>query len=176
MISEQVQNTKRELLRLQTYSKFYVIIAAVVFIVFGLFGIIPLSISAKNTFVLLNRVNTTNALLAQKYEDLKKAETILFENKILLQKFISYLPENYTIQDYLLDLSTVASINRYRVDRVNVNGRELEVVFEGSGDIPELIKDIEGLQSITQVAEVRINPLLEEGRQSVFMSLKVFGR
>src|SRR3972149_6313912 len=105
MISQTIQNTKRELLRLQTYSKFYIVLVLIVLVVFGVFGAVPLGIAAKDKLALLGEMNATNEVLEKKVNDLNVAKTILDDNELLIQEFYSYLPENYTIQDYLTDLT-----------------------------------------------------------------------
>lgn len=150
-------------------------VAAVVFV--GLFGIIPASKNTVSNLKLVMEMNKTNKMLSNKVIELKKAEESL--NNVGNNVFFleNYLPENFNIQNYMVDFVFAAGDADFVVSRITPikekNGSvDIYVSMLGTRDLVKLINILESLNRVSEIQEIRVTKGLEYNTLS--MTLRTF--
>jgi hypothetical protein len=128
-------------------------------IVFCFFGIGRLITVLSQKIQLASDIETTASSLNKKQDDLEKILPTLKEAQPYAQYLDLYMPNKLNIERYLIDLASAASQAGFRVSKfIPVAGSspavyQISTVFDGNGNLPALIKNIEDLKRITSVQD-----------------------
>lgn len=139
--------------------KIYQYWAIGVFILFGVFGVFSVSKVIYQKVPLILEMQKVNSDLSKKAEDLAEIEKTLLsvnDNLIFLR---NYLPDNFDIQNYMVDFVIATSQSGFIVDKfvpieeVN-NVISISVHLSGSGDLLSLVRGLEDMDRITEIVSI----------------------
>jgi hypothetical protein len=140
----------------------YLVLAVVTFVVVGLFGVIPSTKNLISNITLASSINKDNSSLLSKLIELKKVEIQLNNVGSNILFLDSYLPENFDIQNYLVDFVFASGEADFVVERVtpfneDKDNIDLSLVMIGNGDSIKLINVLESLNRITEVQSLNVS-------------------
>lgn len=173
-------NVYRYLKYLEQSSYFYFYILIFCFVVFGVFGILPLSINIFKKLDTIKNMQTTISNLDKKLLDAKVFESQYKESLPYLPYLNMYMPTDINVDDYLTSLNAVVVNHGFSIRRLSPKGdyvnnsQELLINIEGYGVLPELIKNIESLKRITKINTIEIQKV--KGKERINLGIQIFSR
>lgn len=163
---QEFQKLKNNIVRLLTNEalsqKMYLGWAAVAILLIGVFGILPVSRELLNKYTIIVQMTELNKALSKKIDDVSNASKeieLIAEDIIYLN---SYLPEDFEIQNYMIDFITAAGVAGYYVDSFTPATESggaigIFVTLSGDGDLITLIKSIENLKRVSEIQDVNLS-------------------
>jgi len=172
-----VSNLKRVLSNSDLSYKIYMVFAILTFILIGVFGIVPSSKVFIANIKLAIDMNKSNSMLSSKLVELKKVEGDLkaVEDSIFFLE--NYLPEQFNVQDYIVDFVFSSGETDFSIDRVTPVKEagdviNLAIVFVGNGSPVELVNILESLNRVTEIQDLKVSQ--NEGYTTLSMLVKTF--
>ena len=140
--------------------RIYIVWGILTLLVFGIFGLYPVSKIFVSNVKLLDDLYTNNLKLEKKIEDLKSAKEkvdIVGEDADILDNF---LPDEFLAQNYLVDFSLLAGEAGYALDGVKfeeVEGSEVVVSLNlsGKGDLKYFVKSLEESRRLNEIIDIK---------------------
>jgi hypothetical protein len=171
-------NFKRNFEFIESHPKFYLYWSLVVLVIFGLLGIGPLIKILIVKYSASRDISSTTVRLEEKSAELESHRFILENFEKLHPNFGVYLPEEPNTEDYMVDFVgkaeaggfTVVSFSPQR--NIKDDGIILDILMEGSGNVPALVSSVESLKRLSQVEEVSF--LDVKGVNKVRVIVKIF--
>lgn len=173
-------NILRYLKFLDKSSFFYFYIFIICILVFGMFGIIPLTSSIFEKITLLKNMNNALSSLNEKEKSLISASKDYEEIFPYIYYLDSYMPKDINLDDYIIGLNSVISINGFFLNRVHPeaaikdNSLSVSINLDGYGNLNDLVKNIESLKRLTSISNLSVNQV--KGRESIDITLQIFSR
>jgi Tfp pilus assembly protein PilO len=173
-------NVSRYLKYLEQSNFFYFYILLFCFFVFGVGGILPLSLNFFKKVAAINEMNILISNFEKKEEDRKLFASQYQDVSPYLYYLDLYMPEDINSEDYLTSLNAVVSNKGFSIRRfipkggVSNNTLDININIDGYGDLPELVKEIEALKRVTKINSLEINKI--KGRERFDLGLQIFSR
>lgn len=153
--------------------------AVLSFVVFGLFGIYPQAKTLLKSVETYSEMQKINKSLKEK-TDLIRSESLKVEkNQRGVTALNTYLPDDYEVQNYIVDLSfataqTGYTLTGFRVDWPTDYSPEVKAYADlnGMGKFKELITTIESLKRVSQVNDLRFSNQNDD--KSVLLQIEIF--
>ena len=113
-------------------------------------------------YKLVREMTKTNVMLRKKITDIADAKDKMDDISDFLKLLEIYLPDNFNIQNYIVDFVFSAGDADYVIDRFtpvkqDKGSVDIAVNLIGTGDPLKLIKNIESLIRVTEIQEVRFS-------------------
>lgn len=173
-------NVSRYIKYLEQSNFFYFYILLFCFFIFGVGGVLPLSLNFVKKIATINEMN----MLIDNFEKKEEDRTLFVSQYQDVSSYLYYLdlymPEDINSEDYLTSLNAVVSNKGFSIKRFTPKGAvtndslEININIEGYGDLPELVKEIEALKRVTKINSVEINKV--KGRERFDLGLQIFSR
>jgi len=156
MLSSLSRFLSNEFLALRMYQ--YWALGTVVF--FGFFGIYPNVKAIFQKVPLVYEMSKINKDLSSKAIELSKLENVLKEVRNDATFLHNYMPDNFDIQNYMVDFVISAAQTGFLVDRFipmekDNNITEVSVTLSGGGNLPALVSLLEDMERVTEVSQLR---------------------
>ena len=178
-ISRYIIDLQRNLNNPSSLLKALTVWAAVAIFAGGIFGIYPQSQTLITNIGLYPKIKEVNVDLEKKVSDINSEYLKVEKNPVTVNLLDTYLPDDYGIQNYIVDLSFAAAKQEFQLVTLSSHedynfgkGLYVQAVFKGTGSIENLVNAVESLKRIAQVGEVKF--VQEVGEKKVFMDINVY--
>lgn len=146
--------------------KIYLVWLVMTLVLFGFFGIYPLSKSIFANYKLTREMVKTNSMLTKKIADITDAKEKMDRVSGFLNLLELYLPEEFSTQNYMVDFIFVAADGDYVVDRFTPLAQtptivDISVNLIGIGDFLKVINNLEALIRVTEIQNIRFTKNVE---------------
>lgn len=155
MLSSLSRFLSNEFLALRLYQ--YWVLGTIV--IFGFFGIYPSVRAIFQKVPLVYEMSKINRDLFSKATELSKLETVLEEVRSDAVFLHNYMPDNFDIQNYMVDFVISAAQTGFLVDRFipmekDNNITEVSVTLSGGGDLPTFVSLLEDMKRVTEISQL----------------------
>ena len=128
-------------------------------VIFGFFGIYPNVKAISQKVPLVYEMNKVNKDLSSKAIELWELESVLKEVRSDVGFLHSYMPNNFDIQNYMVDFVISAAQTGFLVDRFSPaekdgNVTEISITLLGGGDLVALVNLLEDMERVTEVSQL----------------------
>ncbi|MFC1700316.1 type 4a pilus biogenesis protein PilO [Patescibacteria group bacterium] len=149
-----------------------------VFVIFGVIGIFSVSKAIYQKIPLMIEMQRINSDLSQKASELAELEKVLTDVSDDLIFLRNYLPDNFDIQNYMIDFVIASARSGFLVERFIPREEkdsvvEISVYLSGQGDLASLVGELESMDRITEILSIDYNRELSEDR--IRMIVNTFG-
>lgn len=160
-IKKLTSNVTRLITNESTSYKIYLYWAITAVLLIGVFGIYPFTRELIGKYQLSRQMTKLNKDLLKKFNDISDAsgKINLIGTDILYLN--SYLPEDFDLQNYMIDFVVAAGKAGYYVDGFMPTGQEgtvveVSVALFGDGDPVQLTQSLESLKRISEIQNVEL--------------------
>lgn len=171
-----VTNLNRSLGNSSFLLKVLTIWAVCTLLIVGFLGIYPQVKVLRKSAKTYKEMKEINQKLKNKIEDINKEYEKVEKNEKGIQFLDAYLPDDYGLQNYIVDLSLAAAKSGYLLTGLTVQGDSdlsadilAEATFEGDGNFGDLVKTVESLERISQVNELSFSNTSDEKKKVVLV-------
>jgi Tfp pilus assembly protein PilO len=178
MIKKLLTNLNRALMNPTIYLKVLRIWAIASLVIFGFFGVYPQIKALSEGLKTYSEMKNINKLLKEK-TDLIRSESLKMEGHQNGIKILdTYLPDDYEVQNYIVDLSFASAKNGYALIGLTVEsptgyspGVIARANLNGSGGFKELVSTVESLKRISQVDELKFTDEKDEKKVTLLIDI-----
>ncbi len=157
-------NVERNLKNTVIAFRIYGVIFSFCAVVFGLYGILPLSKAITIKLAVSKEMQDRYKTMKINLENAKREAVSISENQSRITLLDRYMPQETNVQTYILDfidsisLSGFALTNFSQQDVVdNENGQiDISLALEGVAYPTDMVKHIEVLKRVTQIKRVNV--------------------
>ena len=138
-----------------------------VFILFGVIGIYSVTKVIYQKVPLIVEMQKVNSDLSQKADKLAEIEKVLLSVSDDTIFLYNYLPDNFDIQNYMVDFVIATAQSGFLVDRFVPreeadNAISVSVYLSGKGDLVSLVGELESMERITEIVSIDYSRELSE--------------
>lgn len=174
-----INNVLRYLKFLDRSTKFNLFVLVLSITLFGIFGFIPLTISAYQKIKLLGEMSSVNQkLIAHEKKDIE-----IKNEMIEIRSYTKYLdiffPQGRNVEDFITQLQIPVLVNGYFLRNVTSNEKDQNTTnisfnTNGYGDVLSLVKGIEGLKRANKINSLTLYKV--RGDVMVNINLDIYSR
>jgi Tfp pilus assembly protein PilO len=147
-------------------------------IVFGFFGIYPQVKILFNGISTFSEMKKINVLLKEKITAVRVESVKVEENQAGITALNSFLPDDYGVQNYVVDLSFATAKTGFVLTGLRVewptsysSGVKAGADLKGTGSFKNLVSTVESLKRISQVNELKFTNQNEEKNTSLLIDI-----
>lgn len=174
---KQLNKIKRVFSNEYLMSKIYLYWFIGTMLIFGLLGIYPFSKIFVQKINILQKMSLLNRGLQEKVQRLVAAEDIYKDYATEIDLIQSYLPDDFNLQNYMVEVIVVCSKAGFTVERFtptssDENSVNIVLKIRGNGNVTELVKGVETMMRITEINY--IDNVMENNENAITLDLKTF--
>jgi len=160
---QKVGNNLNRLVTNETISyKIYLYWAAASVLLLGFFGIYPITRELFGKYETLKQMTKLNKDLSRKITDISNASEKMKLVETSIPYLNNYLPDNFDLQNYMVDFVTASGKAGYYVDifmPMTHEGSVVEIFISlfGEGDLVKLTENIENMNRVSEIQNITLS-------------------